>query len=47
MMLDRISWMNHDSGIIGSFIVGVIITGISLVRLNSILNKKNDTTKDH
>jgi hypothetical protein len=46
MMLDRVSWMNQDSGIIGSFIVGVIITVISLVKLNTILNKKKDTKKD-
>jgi hypothetical protein len=38
MFLDRISWMNQDIGITGALIAGLIITLISLKRLNKILD---------
>ena len=40
MIFDRISWMNQDSGIMGSLIVGIIITLISIMRLNKIIDEK-------
>ncbi|MBA4251665.1 MAG: hypothetical protein C0425_08740 [Chlorobiaceae bacterium] len=42
MILDRISWMNHDFGILGSLIVGIIILTISLFRLNKIIDMKKE-----
>jgi hypothetical protein len=42
MISDRISWMNHDFGILGSLIVGIIITLISLIRLNKIIDEKRE-----
>ena len=41
MISDRISWMNQDVGILGSLIVGTIVTFISLTRLNRILDEKS------
>jgi hypothetical protein len=40
MIFDRISWMNQDSGIMGFLIVGIIITLISIMRLNKIIDEK-------
>jgi hypothetical protein len=42
MISDRISWMNQDLGIMGSLIVGILITLISLMRLNKIIDEKKD-----
>jgi hypothetical protein len=42
MIIDRISWMNQDYGIYGSLIVGIIITVISLMRLNNIIDRKRE-----
>lgn len=42
MISDRISWMNHDVGILGSLIIGIVITLISLKRLNTIIDEKKD-----
>jgi nicotinamide riboside transporter PnuC len=42
MIADRISWMNRDAGILGSLIVGIGITLISLIRLNIILDEKRE-----
>jgi hypothetical protein len=42
MIFDRIPWMNQDIGIIGSLIVGIIITLISLMRLNKIIDEKKE-----
>jgi hypothetical protein len=39
---DGISWMNQDFGILGSLIVGIIITVISLIRLNRIIDEKRE-----
>lgn len=47
MIFDRISWMNQDIGIIGSLIVGIIITLLSLMILNKILDEKKDKSSDH
>jgi len=47
MIFDRISWMNQDIGILGSLIVGVIITLISLIRLNKIIDEKKEKSDDH
>ena len=45
MIFDRIPWMNQDIGIIGSLIVGIIITLISLMRLNKIIDKKKEKSE--
>ena len=42
MIADRISWMNQDVGILGSLIVGIVVTLISLLRLNGILDEKRE-----
>ena len=42
MIFDRIPWMNQDIGIIGSLILGIIITLISLMRLNKIIDEKKE-----
>lgn len=42
MILDRISWMHQDLGILGSLIVGIIVTSISLLRLNKLLDEKRE-----
>jgi tetrahydromethanopterin S-methyltransferase subunit G len=42
MISDKISWMNQDFGILGSLIVGIIITLISLMRLNKIIDEKRE-----
>lgn len=42
MLFDRVSWMNEDIGIYGSLLVGILITFISLLKLNKILDKKSD-----
>ena len=42
MISDRISWMNHDFGILGSLIVGIIITLFSLIGLNKNIDKKGE-----
>jgi len=42
MISDRISWMNQDVGILGSLIVGILVTLISLIRLNRILDEKRE-----
>ena len=42
MISDRISWMNQDVGILGSLIVGIVVTLISLLRLNGILDEKRE-----
>jgi high-affinity nickel permease len=42
MIADRIPWMNQDSGILGSLIAGIIITVISLIRLNTIIDEKRE-----
>ena len=47
MIFDRIPWMNQDIGIIGSLIVGIIITLISLMRLNKIIDEKKENSDDH
>jgi len=46
-ILDRISWMNQDIGIIGSLIVGILMTLISLVRLNVIIDEKKEQSDNH
>ena len=46
MIFDRISWMNQDIGIIGSLIVGIIITLLSLMRLNKIIDEKKEKSDD-
>lgn len=38
MIFDRISWMNQDIGILGSLVVGIIITLISLMGPNQIID---------
>ncbi|MBN8706924.1 MAG: hypothetical protein J0L62_13695 [Bacteroidetes bacterium] len=40
MLFDRVSWMNEDIGIYGSLLVGILITFISLKRLNKIIDEK-------
>jgi hypothetical protein len=45
MIFDRISWMNQDIEIIGSLIVGIIITLISLMRLNKIIDEKKEKSE--
>ena len=47
MIFDRIPWMNQDKdiGIIWSLIVGIIITLISLMRLNKIIDKKKEKSE--
>jgi hypothetical protein len=45
MIFDRISCMNQDIGIIGSLIVGIIITLISLMRLNKIIDEKKERSE--
>jgi hypothetical protein len=40
MIYDKISWMNQESGIVGSLIAGLIITLISLMRMNKIIDEK-------
>ena len=47
MIFDRIPWMNQDIGILGSLIVGIIITLISLIRLNKIIDEKKENLDDH
>jgi len=47
MIFDRIPWMNQDIGILGSLIVGIIITLISLIRLNKIIDEKKEKSDDH
>ncbi len=47
MICDKISWMNQDIGIIGSLIVAIIITFISLMRLNKIIDEKKEKSGDH
>jgi len=42
MIADSISWMNRDVGILGSLIVGIGITLISLIRLNTIIDEKRE-----
>jgi hypothetical protein len=42
IFFDRISWMNHDYGIAGSLIAGILVTLISIMRLNKIMDKKRD-----
>jgi len=42
MIADGISWMNRDGGILGSLIVGIGITLISLMRLNTIIDEKRE-----
>ena len=42
MISDRISWMNQDLGILVSLIVGIVVTLISLIRLNRILDEKSE-----
>lgn len=43
MLSDRIPWMNQDSGIWGSFMVGIVLTVILLIRLNRMIAEKRDT----
>jgi len=38
--------MNQDIGILGSLIVGIIITLISLIRLNKIIDEKKEKSDD-
>ena len=45
MIFDRIPWMNQDIGIIGSLIVGIIITLISLMRLNKIIDENKEKSE--
>ena len=45
MIFDRIPWMNQDIGIIGSLIVGIIITLVSLMRLNKIIDEKKEKSE--
>jgi hypothetical protein len=40
MMLDRIKLMNQNFGIIGSLVVGIIITLFAIVKLNKLLGDK-------
>ena len=47
MIFDRIPWMNQDIGILGSLVVGIIITLISLIRLNKIIDEKKEKSDDH
>jgi len=47
MIFDRIPWMNQDIGILGSLIVGIIITLISLIRLNKIIDEKKEKSDNH
>jgi Kef-type K+ transport system membrane component KefB len=47
MIFDRIPWMNQDIGILGSLIVGIIITLISLIRLNKIIHEKKEKSDNH
>lgn len=42
MIFDSISWMNRDLGIIGSLILGLLITLIALIRLNKIIDEKKE-----
>jgi len=46
-ILDRISWMNQDIGIIGSLIIGILLTWIALVRLNVIIDEKKEQSDNH
>ena len=46
-IFDRITWMNQDIGIIGSLIVGIIITLVSLIRLNKIIDGKKEKSGEN
>lgn len=47
MIFDKIPWMNQDIGILGSLIVGIIITLISLIRLNKIIDDKKEKSDNN
>lgn len=47
MIFDKIPWMNQDIGILGSLIVGIIITLISLIRLNKIIDEKKEKSDNN
>jgi multisubunit Na+/H+ antiporter MnhB subunit len=46
MIFDKLSWMNESSGILGSLLLGIILTFFSLIALNEMISVKKDQTKD-
>jgi hypothetical protein len=41
MIYDKIEWLNTESGIVISLIIGIAITIIALVQLNKMVCKKD------